>query len=277
MDTPRQWIIHIGRKLKVIADMHIHSIFSVDGKDNMITMCRAAVDRGMRYICFTEHFDMNPRDDGFGYFAFKKFSEAIDMARDEFADTISILKGLEFGEPHLYPQEFEAMLKKDFDVILGAVHWLGKSFIGQKGLEENFGQEEIFEKYYREVLKTTRFGGFDVLAHLDFPKRYVKTSYNELDLVDEILSSLDGSGILLEINTSPLRKGLNECSPDKDLLEKYVKHGGRRVCLGSDAHSAAEIGAGLERAQDLASQNRLEAGIFQQRRFHPFDRDDSCE
>ncbi len=267
----------MGRKLKLIADMHVHSRFSVDGKDDMMTMCRAAVGRGMRYICFTEHFDMNPRDYGFGYFAFERFSEAIDVARDEFGDSISILKGLEFSEPHLYPREFEAMLKKDFDVILGAVHWLGQYIIGQKELEENFSPKEIFEKYYTEVMKATRFGGFDVLAHLDLPKRYLKTSYSKLDLVYEILSSLDGSGILLEINTSPLRKGLDECSPDKDLLERYAEHGRRRVCLGSDAHSAAEIGAGLEQAQDLVSQSRLEAGIFRQRRFLPFDRDDSCE
>ncbi len=267
----------MGRKLKVIADMHIHSRFSVDGKDDIMTMCRAALDRGIRYICFTEHFDMNPRDYGFGYFAFEKFSEAIDGAKDEFGDTISILKGLEFSEPYLYPKEFEAMLKKDFDVILGAVHWLGQFIIGQKELEENFGQEEIFEKYYTEVLKATRFGGFDILAHLDFPRRYVKTLYNELELVDEILFGLDGSGILLEINTSPLRKGLNECSPDEDLLTCYVRYGDRRVCLGSGAHSAAEIGAGLVRAQELASESRLEAGIFQQRRFLPFDEDDSCE
>ncbi len=255
--------------------MHIHSGFSVDGKDGIITMCRAAVDKGMRYICFTEHFDMNPGDYGFGYFAFEEFSEAINAARDKFGDNISILKGLEFSEPHLYPKEFESMLKKDFDVILGAVHWLGQFFIGQKGLEGDFGPEEVFKKYYTEVLKAVRFGGFDILAHLDLPKRYLKTSCNELGLVDEILSSLDGSGILLEINTSPLRKGLNECSPDEDLLERYVKHGGRRVCFGSDAHSAAHIGAGLKQAQGLASRSRLGAGIFQQRRFLSFDKDDS--
>jgi len=109
----------------------------------------------MGYICFTEHFDMNPRDYGIDYFAFEKFSEAIDVARDEFTGTISILKGLEFSEPHLYPKEFETVLKKDFDVILGAVPWLGQFIIGQKELEENFGQKEILEKYYMEVLEAT--------------------------------------------------------------------------------------------------------------------------
>ena len=260
----------------MIADMHTHSKFSVDGKDDMITMCRAAIDRGMKYICFTEHLDMNPEDDGFGYFALERFSQAIDMARGEFGGTICILKGLEFGEPHLYPKEFEAMLKKDFDVILGAVHWMGQFFAGEKDIERNLGGQEVFEMYYREVLKATMFGGFDILAHLDFPKRYMKTSYNELDLVDKILLGLNQSGILLEINASPLRKGLDECSPDKDLLERYVKQGGRRVCLGSDAHFAVDIGAGLEQAQKLAYESGLEAGIFQQRRFLPLDGNTPC-
>ena len=271
METARQRVTHRRRKLEVIADMHTHSRFSVDGMDDMMTMCRAAACSGMRYICFTEHLDMNPGDEGFGYFAFERFSRAIDAARGELGDTISILKGLEFGEPHLYPKEFEAVLKKDFDVILGAVHWIGESFVDDKELEKNIGREGIFEKYYTEVLKATRFGGFDILAHLDFPKRYMKTSYNELDLVDEILFGLSESGIVLEINSSPLRKGLNECSPDKDILERYVKQGGKRVSLGSDAHFADDIGAGLEQAEKLAGENGLETGIFQQRRFLPFD------
>lgn len=135
--------------------MHVHSTFSVDGKNNLMSMRQAAIKEGLGYIRFTEHFDMNPRDYGFDYFAFEKFSEAIDVARDEFAGTISILKGLEFSEPHLYPREFETMLKKDFDVILGAVHWLGQFTIDQKELEENFGQKEILEKYYMEVLEAT--------------------------------------------------------------------------------------------------------------------------
>ena len=143
------------KQLKIIADMHIHSRFSVDGKDDVMTMCRVAIGSDMGYICFTEHFDMNPRDYGIDYFAFEKFWEAIDVARDEFAGTISILKGLEFSEPHLYPKEFETVLKKDFDVILGAVPWLGQFIIGQKELEDNFGQKEIFEKYYMEVLEAT--------------------------------------------------------------------------------------------------------------------------
>lgn len=261
-----------GEELEIIADMHVHSKFSVDGKDNLMAMCQAAIEKGVKYICFTEHFDMNPKDRGYGYFNFEKFSEAIDSAKNKFGDSLYILKGLEFSEPHLHPEEFEEMVRKDFDVMIGSVHWLGGFVVGQKELEEKFTKEEIFKKYYREVLRATKFGGFDILAHLDFPKRYLKQSYNEWNLVDEILSELTKSDIALEINTSPLRKGLNECSADKELLERYIKHKGSRVSIGSDAHSSLDIGEGFAYAEDLTKRNnKIKVGIFQQRKFISID------
>jgi len=259
----------LEKQLKIIADMHVHSTFSVDGKDDLVDMCQTAIEKGLEYICFTEHFDMNPKDYGYGYFDFEEFSKAVDSARSQFLDRLCILKGLEFNEPHLYPVEFENVLKKELDVVLGAVHWLGELLISDKELQERFNKEEIFEKYYTEVLKATKFGGFDVLAHLDSPKRYLKQSCNEWNLIDEILGELAKSGIALEINTLPLRKGLNECSPDEDLLERYVEHKGRRVCIGSDAHSSPDIGAGSEYAQGLVRRNnKLDTGIFLEHEFH---------
>lgn len=253
--------------MEILTDMHVHSVFSVDGKDDLVTMCRAAIKKGLKYICFTEHFDMNPKDLGYGYFNFEKFSQAIDSAKGKFRDNLCILKGLEFSEPHLYPKEFESMLKKDFDVILGSVHWVGENIIGEKELEEKFSKEQIFEKYYIEILRAIKFGGFDALAHLDFPKRYSKESCS-LDLTDEILNELSKSGIALEVNTSPLRKGLNECSPDKELLRKYTEAGGQKIIVGSDAHYSSEIGAGFKYAQDLIKRNdKVKVGVFQKRRF----------
>ncbi len=201
---------------------------------------------------------MNPKDCGYGYFDFEEFSKAVDSARSQFVDRLCILKGV----------EFENVLKKDLDVVLGAVHWLGEFLISDKELQERFKKEEILEKYYTEVLKTTKFGGFDILAHLDSPKRYLKQPCNEWNLIDEILGELAKSGIALEINTLPLRKGLNECSPDQDLLERYVEHKGRRVCIGSDAHSSPDIGAGFEYAQGLVRRNnKLDIGIFLEHEF----------
>ena len=39
------------------ADYHVHSSFSGDSKSPMEEIIRKAVDLGLKYICFTEHFD----------------------------------------------------------------------------------------------------------------------------------------------------------------------------------------------------------------------------
>jgi histidinol-phosphatase (PHP family) len=117
------------------------------------------------------------------------------------------------------------------------------------------------------LLQVARLGGFDVLAHFDNPKRYLKEPSQETDLIAEILQELVDQGVVLEVNTSPLRRGYHECSPDSDILQRYTKAGGTRITIGSDAHSDREVAADFDHAYRLSRDHRLELGIFQGRRF----------
>ena len=45
--------------MKLFADMHVHSKFSVDGTSTMEEYCLAAEKTCSRIICFTEHVDFN--------------------------------------------------------------------------------------------------------------------------------------------------------------------------------------------------------------------------
>lgn len=255
--------------INIFADMHVHTKFSADGNDDMKDMCKSAIEKGVSYICFTDHFDMNPQSINFRYFNYKKFSEAINQTRIEFGDKIQILKGLEFSEPHLYPKEFESMLKKDFDFILGSIHWLGDIYVESKMLKEKYTIDQTFENYYMDVLKMVKFGGVDGVAHFDLPKRYIKESYDQLDIIDEILNELFKSDIALEINTASLRMGLNESVPDSNILQRYVRAGGNnKVTLGSDAHSYSEIAASFDYAYELIKKNKIEkVGIYKGHKF----------
>jgi histidinol-phosphatase (PHP family) len=85
-------------------------------------MCRVAAERGLGYIAFTEHLDPFPGDPGYGFFNPEKYFKAVDSARCKYGERIRILTGLEFGEPHRYPGEFEELTKLGFDFILGSVH-----------------------------------------------------------------------------------------------------------------------------------------------------------
>lgn len=57
-------------------------------------------------------------------------------------------------------------------------------------------------KCWQEVLKTVQEGGFDVLGHIDFPKRYYGEIYYTEAVLNEIFLRLVEKEIILEINTS---------------------------------------------------------------------------
>jgi histidinol-phosphatase (PHP family) len=249
------------------ADLHVHSVFSVDGHNTLRDMCLAGIERGLDVICFTEHYDLNPRDQGYGFFDRLGFFQAIDAVRREFQGKIEVLKGIEFGEPHEYPKGFEGVQKEDFDLILGSAHCIDGLFVGEPELEQRYTKEQIFEKYYEEVLAAVKFGGFDVLAHLDFPKRYLRESFPEMDIIDEIIHTMTRNRIAMEINTASLRKGLGECTPDLPVIQKYVRAGFGRVTVGSDAHRVSEVGTEIDRAGELIDLTKAVPGVFRQRCF----------
>jgi histidinol-phosphatase (PHP family) len=255
-------------------DAHVHSHFSVDSQTSVMAMCQAAVDAGLSAICFAEHMDLNPNDEGYGFFRYAAYSQAIDAAREVLAGRLTVLKGVEFGEPHLYPREVEWANGEDLDVIIAGIHWIDDRFVGDRTLHAAYGVAQdprpLWERYYGDMLQAVRSGGFDVLAHLDLPKRYLGSGYAQTPLIEEILAEVVSAGIVLEINTSPLRKGVDACAPDLELLRCYVAAGGRRVAVGSDAHAPAEVAAGwMEAAALVEAAGVASVGAHIGRRFQP--------
>lgn len=207
-------------------------------------MCQAAISMGLTVVCFTEHIDLNPNE-GEGCFHYDRYAAEIEQSRDKYQSQLTILKGLEFSEPHQYPAEFEAITKADFDFILGSVHWLeefGAYWDDDTRLLPVYPCRRLFVTYYREVLKAVRFGGFDALAHIDFPKRYLLEKYEPVDLLEEIIGEMVNSSIALEINSHPIRKKYPEINPSDNICALYAQRGGRRVTTGSDAHKHDDVG-----------------------------------
>lgn len=246
-------------------DLHMHSTFSADARDGIGAMCRAAVAKGLRFICFTEHLDLDPADHGYGFFRRPAYLEAVTAARREFAPGLTILSGLEVGEPHEHPREFAAEARQGYDMIMGSIHMVYGPFVGEPQLREQYDAAEIYDEYYRKMLAAVEHGGFDVLGHLDFPKRYLGEGY-DAPSIDQILAALVRQGIAIEINTSSLRKGLAEPMPGPALVARYIRQGGERITIGSDAHSVPEVGADIAAAAAIPGV-RERLGYFRERRF----------
>lgn len=235
-------------------DYHMHSSYSCDSEAPMARMCRAAIKAGIKEIGFSDHFDSHPDDDSTGYLDLEAWWLDLEGCREQFSGILTIKAGLEISEPHSYPEAVNQLLDAyPWDYSIGSLHWIGDDIIFK---EHYFKRQmiEAYEEYFRELMPMVENGRFNILGHMDIVKRYGFEFYGEYqvtsfaELIRPILRTLAGRDLALEVNTITLRRPIGEASPSSQILEWFREEGGRWVTLGSDSHTAQEVGADLDKA-----------------------------
>lgn len=247
------------------ADLHIHTAFSRDSEADMEQYAKKALGMQMQMLCFTDHVDLNPDDYGYNYYDPKAYFEKFHSVKALYGNQIKLCAGIEFGEPHLYGEQLAQLSKYPYDYIIGSIHWIGNMFPCQR-VREQYSAKEFYTLYWEEVLRTVKHGGFDALGHIDFPKRYYGEIYYSEAKLQEIFKYLLEKDMVIEINTSSLRKGYNETMPGKELLEIYKACGGRYVTIGSDAHEVKDLGADMDAAESLMKDLSLQQVVYENRK-----------
>jgi len=230
----------------------------------MAEMCQAAIEAGLEEIAITDHLDGHPGDNCHGYYSVAAYFEEIARCRALFAPRLTIRAGIEVGDPHRFPEVISPTVRgHDYDFAIGSVHWIddvapfGDAFFRAHDAAFAFGG------YFREALALAKADDFDVLGHLDMPKREGTAFYGPFraddygDALRGILRTLIAHGKGIEINTSGWRKSADECCPGPSVLKWYADLGGEILTIGSDAHRTEHVGLFRARALDLAR----EAGL----------------
>lgn len=241
-------------------DYHVHSTFSVDCSIPMEESCRAAIAAGVTEIAFTDHVDHEPADLGVGYYRPDDYLRELDRVRDDFAGELVVLRGAEvdFNE-RIAPQveEFVAKYGPEYDFVIGSVHY------GEEGaiiFPEYFADrslDDVFLPYLDRVEMAVKTGWFNVIGHLDLPKRYAPKTHRDYDPLryrDRLLPIFDAmkaGGIGFEINTSGLRQTPKTSMPGPAVARWYAEHGGTLITTGTDSHAAQTVGAGLTKTLDM--------------------------
>lgn len=229
-------------------DFHLHSRLSFDSEAAPEDMAAAAVQRGLREICFTDHYDHNsdpclPAN----LFTMEEYRQAYDGLC---VPGIILRRGVEFGltrwnSPHLK----ELTARYPFDFVLGSVHFVD----GIDPYEPHYWQgrtvREAFRAYLEEIYQCLLVhDDFDVLGHLTYVCKSVHNPTHgpvpmadHRELVDEILKLLVAKGKGMEVNTSGVdRAGV--FLPSAEFLRRFRELGGRIVTVGSDAHDPSRVG-----------------------------------
>ena len=248
---------------KNLLDLHAHTDNSFDGHHSAVFLCETAAARGLRALALTDHVEMDfYREQSFDRTAKQSYFEIV-KARSAFRGKLIVCAGVELGQPTYNLPESEHLVQQySYDVVIGSIHNLrGKKdfwFLPREEYE-NGGADTLLREYFDEMLLLAQWGRFDVLAHLTYPLRYIVGEHGiPVDLsqyarqIDAVLEAAVKNRLALEINTSGLRQKLGRTMPEEDLVRRFRELGGERVTIGSDAHYAEHLGAGLEAGMEIA-------------------------
>lgn len=104
-------------------DYHVHSNHSSDSDVALVEICKRAIQLGIVEIGFSEHVDLDPRNWGYKYFDYERYSSDIRKARELFGDQLVVRKGIEVDYQHWFEKNIREWLRdKEFDYVIGSVH-----------------------------------------------------------------------------------------------------------------------------------------------------------
>lgn len=240
-------------------DYHVHSV-SPDAKVPMEDMCKAAIEKGLTEIAFTDHYELYAHGIHRQFFHeeyLNLYWESINDCRDKFGDDLIIRSGMEFGQLHLCREEaFSIIQKYPFDYIIGSIHKIENIDLEKMEYTQRT-VPQIIESYYRHLIELSAYGEYDCIGHLDLVKRHLVRSGFSVDYklcndyIDEVLKNVIARGKGIEINTSGIRQGMGETMPGPGILKRYKELGGTIITVGSDSHRTADVAADLEVAEQL--------------------------
>jgi len=224
----------------------------------MEATCERAQKIGLPAIAFTDHADFVHAFEAQEPVDIHGYLDAVERCRAKFPG-LRILSGVELGEPHLFPAEVAAILAvAPLDRVLGSVHTIRREGVTvdmSQGILTADSAPQVVHEYFGEVLALVESDQpFEVLAHLDYPKRYwphAALDYNEAEFEEEqrtVLRVAARRGSVLEVNTTRGAEARRGLCPGPLVLSWWREEGGERVCFGSDSHEPGKIAAGFTAA-----------------------------
>lgn len=141
-----------------------------------------------------------------------------------------------------------------YDYVIGSVHFIKEWGFDNPDERDHWDEENVnsvYQDYYELLRQSAKSGIFDIMAHVDLVKKFGHLPTE--DLTDEIRATakiLKDSGVAIEINTSGLRKPVQEIYPALSTLKIY-NEANVPLVFGSDAHDPKDVGKGFDKAMDL--------------------------
>ncbi len=255
-----------------LMDYHLHSAVTVDARMSESEACERAAALGIQEIAFTNHIMLNQPAYLMSPQECAAHWERIRACQSTYP-ALTIRLGIEMD---YYPgretaiasaiQEYEGLLGRPFDIVLGSIHELDGIFFSNQrhapALYEGRDLVSLYCEYFTVATQAVRSRVFDVMAHPDLIKKYTNELTPPLAFehyraaAEAYIDALLDTGTGMELNTKGLKLQVAEAYPSREMLSLYLSKATERgvgtvLTLGSDAHHADDVGARLQEGAAL--------------------------
>jgi histidinol-phosphatase (PHP family) len=268
----------------MLTDYHTHSFRCGHAAGTMREYVEAAIARGIDEIGLTDHIYLYFEDDhalrdpsyAMAEHEYPLHVEEMLALREEFEGRIAVRISVEADYIRGRESDLQQILGRfPYDYVLGSVHFVDGWAIDapeHNGRWKIEGASKIWRRYFEELEAAVRSGMFDLLAHIDLPKKF--GFYPDFDIeepVSALLETIARSGCAVELSSAGLRKPVGEMYPSPSILAR-LRERAIPIALSSDAHAPHEVGDGLATLVAAArAAGHEEIVTFEQRRMirHP--------
>lgn len=248
----------------MLTDYHTHTLRCGHATGTMREYVEQAIALGIDEIGLTDHLwlyfqEPSQRDPAFAMSErdFAAHYEEMIRTQNEYADRIQVRISVEADYIAGREKELLSILARyDFDYVLGSVHFLDGWPLDAPESTVRYEKgpvSPIYRSYYRSLQGAVALGGFDLLAHLDLPKKFGFLPEDDLsELVCETLDLIAQHDLAVELSSAGLRKPIGEIYPSPAILQQMNARS-IPIALSSDAHAPAEVGANYNQLIAAAS------------------------
>ncbi|NLE64866.1 MAG: histidinol-phosphatase HisJ [Elusimicrobia bacterium] len=255
-------------------DYHMHTPLCGHAKGDPQEYAARAIEMGLNEIGFSDHAPLLSHRDPtitMDMSQLELYHTMIESVRDELKDKLTVRIGIEADFLPGYEDRTRALLARyPYDYVIGSVH-----FISDWGFDDPIQLKQwdkkdvnkVYRDYYKLVRKSAASRLFDIIGHADLVKKFdFHPTEDMTGEIEENARAFKKSGVVVEINTSGLRRPIREAYPSPLALKIYQRHG-VPLTFGSDAHTPKDVGRDLDKARELAiTAGYKEYAVFKGRR-----------
>ncbi len=245
--------------MKIISDYHMHTPLCGHAVGLPSEYVEQAIKKGLKEIGFTDHAPLVSHADPKITMSFEQlpfYHAMIEDVKKRYAKKIKVLVGIEADFLAGYEEKTKAILNSyPYDYVIGSVHFMGKWGFDDPAERKAWSEKDVNRVYrdYHELLRQAAQSKlFDYMAHVDLVKKFGhRPNADMTGEVEKTAKVFKETGMVVEINTSGLRKPVKEIYPSLDYLRIYCR-AGVPLTFGSDAHDPKDVGKDFDEGLVLA-------------------------